>query len=155
MSEVDRAELRRLLDEATPRPWTAEFSGTTGPVVMDVQSVSALDHVAKCPHYRGSADSELIAAAVNALPDLLDALDVAESAIERVRALHRPIDVDVLQSECAAEECEHEFDCPPIEMTVCKACCDLGDRIDMYNYERGGIEHVYYPCPTVRALGGE
>ena len=78
MSDIDRAELRRLLDEATPRPWVAEVSGTTGPVVMDVQSVSALDHVAKCPHYRGSADSELIAAAVNALPGLLDALEKAE-----------------------------------------------------------------------------
>ena len=92
---------------------------------------------------------------VNALPGLLDALDAAWAAIERVRELHRPMNVDVLQHECAAEECGHEFGCPLIEMTVCKACYDLGDRIDMYNYERGGIEHTLYPCPTVRALGGE
>ena len=89
------AELRRLLAEATPRPWIAEVSGTTGPVVMDAQSVSAFDHVAKCPHYRGSADSELIAAAVNALPGLLDAAaerDALAAKVERVRALADLID---------------------------------------------------------------
>ena len=36
MSDIDRAELRRLLTEATPGPWVAEFSGTTGPVVMAI-----------------------------------------------------------------------------------------------------------------------
>ena len=49
---------------------------------------------------------------VNALPGLLDALDAAWAAIERVRELHRPMNVDVLQHECAAEECGHEFRCP-------------------------------------------
>ena len=96
MSDIDRAELRRLLAEATPGPWVAEVSGTTGPVVMDVQSVSALDHVAKCPHYRGSADSELIAAAVNALPDLLDALEKAEGHRDSAAA------ADLLPAESVA-----------------------------------------------------
>ena len=149
MSDIDRAELRRLLAESV-RPG-------------EVFQVAYGHHYDYAVHDRagwivaegaGKNWVRLIAAAVNALPGLLDALDVAESAIERVRALHRPIDVDVLQSECAAEECEHEFECPPIEMTVCKACYDLGDRIDMYNYERGGIEHVCYPCPTIQALDG-
>lgn len=72
-----------------------------------------------------------------------------ERAIERVRELHRPI-----QSECATEECEHEFDCPPIEVTVCKGCYALGESIDIHGYERGGIEHTLYPCPTIQALGG-
>lgn len=81
-------------------------------------------------------------------------LEVAEAATERVRELHAPTDVDVLQSACAAEDCEHEFDCPTIEMTVCKSCYHLGESIDIYSYERGGIEHVSYPCPTIQALDG-
>lgn len=99
MSEINRDELRRLLAEATPGPWVAEVSGPTGPVVMDAQSVSALDHVAKCPHYRGSADSELIAAAVNALPDLLDALEKAEAHRDSLAATlieHRILTADLL-----------------------------------------------------------
>ena len=97
---------------------------------------------------------DTVRAAVNALPNLLDALDVAEAAIERVRDLHRPMDVDALQYACAHEDCEHEFDCPTIKMTVCKGCYDLGENIDIYGYERGGIEYVLYPCPTIQALDG-
>ena len=149
MSESDRAELRRLLAESA-RPG-------------EVFQVAYGHHYDYAVHDRagwivaegaGKNWVRLIAAAVNALPGLLDALDVAESAIERVRGLHRPMDVDVLQSDCAAEDCEHEFNCPPIEVTVCKGCYALGDRIDKYNYEQGGIEHVSYPCPTIQALDG-
>ena len=45
-------------------------------------------------------------------------------------------------------------DCPTIEMTVCKGCYILGQLIDVYDYGRGGIEHVSYPCPTIQALDG-
>jgi len=65
------AELERLRADATPGPWVAEFSGKTGPVVMDAESRNALDHVAQCPHYRGHSDAALIAAAVNHLPALI------------------------------------------------------------------------------------
>ena len=109
MSDIDRAELRRLLGEATPRPWVAEASGTTGPVVMDVQSVSALDHVAKCPHYRGSADSELIAAAVNALPDLLDALEKAEGHRDSLAATL----IEVQREKLAPERAIHQAGARP------------------------------------------
>ena len=158
MSDIDRAELRRLLDEAE-LPWTVEEAspGMGGPNWL-LRREGKAGIIISAYEYGFRERGRLIVAAANALPgllDVLDVLDVAEATIERVRELHRPIDVDVLQSECAAEECEHEFDCPPIEMTVCKGCYDLGDRIDTYNYERGGIEHTLYPCPTVRALGGD
>ena len=143
MSEVDRAELRRLLDEATPRPWTAEFSGTTGPVVMDVQSVSALDHVAKCPHYRGSADSELIAAAVNALPGLLDALEKAEGHRDSLAATLIEVQREKLALERAIERVR-ELHAPYYPLRgghpYCAAC--------------EGDEFVHYPCPTIQALDG-
>ena len=127
MSDLGRAELRRLLAEATPGPWVAEVSGKTGPIVMDAESVSALDHVARCPHYRGSADSELIVAAVNALPGLLDALGVAEATTERVRALHVRTD----------EWCAYHED------TLCGCFDAYCDECE-----------VLWPCPTIQALDG-
>ena len=98
--------------------------------------------------YAEMVDGALDAAAVNALPDLLDALEKAEGhrdslaatlievqreklalerAIERVRALHVRTD----------EWCGHHED------TLCgcfEACC--------YECE------LLYPCPTIQALDG-
>ena len=166
-------DLRRLLDEATPRPWVAEFSGPTGPVVMDAESTNALDHVAKCPHYRGAIDAQLIAAAVNALPDLLDAdenqdiligsvnhykadrdaiaakLDAAESALARVRELHErwPIHGDGDHPE--------DCDCGDPWVTVCRLCCTDGED----QHETCAVHHDHGPdkpiCPTIAAMGGE
>ena len=142
MSDIDRAELRRLLAESV-RPG-------------EVFQVAYGHHYDYAVHDRagwivaegaGKNWVRLIAAAVNTLPGLLDALDAAWAAIERVRELHRPIDVDALQHGCAAEECGHEFGCPLIKMTVCKACYDLGER------ERFG-QGVPWPCPTIQALDG-
>jgi hypothetical protein len=142
MSDIDRDELRRLLAEATPGPWVAEVSGTTGPVVMDAQSVSAFDHVAKCPHYRGSADSELIAAAVNALPDLLDALEKAEGHRDSLAATLIEVQRERLGLEAAVERVRalHGLcrTCDPARDPHCD-CCDED-----------------WPCLTISALhGGE
>ena len=197
MSDIDRAELRRLLDEAET-PWTIEHttSNMSGPNWL-IRREGKAGIIISAHEYGFHGRGELIAAAVNALPDLLDALEKAEghrdslaatlievqreklaveaardryghahkacheqrdaawAAIERVRELHTPMDVDVLQSDCAAEDCEHEDECPTIERTVCKACYILGESIDIYCYERGGIEYVYYPCPTIQALDGK
>lgn len=80
-----RAELRKLLTGATPLPWRAEYSGPTGPVVMDDSSASAYDHVARCPHL-WARDADLIADGINALPALLDALDAAEARAQDAEA---------------------------------------------------------------------
>ena len=156
------AELRRLLAEATPRPWIAEVSGTTGPVVMDAQSVSAFDHVAKCPHYRGSADSELIATAVNALPGLLDALEKAEGHRDSLAATLIEVQREKLAVEAARDHYGHAH----------KACHEQRDaawaaieRVRELHYEathettwdtarycEGCPED--WPCPTLQALDG-
>ena len=180
MSETDRAELRRLLEEAYSKlPWGMgteegyDYGIIYGaPYEREGGGYLLIPTVAD-PSY--GEDAALITAAVNALPGLLDALEKAEAhrdslaatlievqreklalerVINRVRELHAPTGVDALQYDCAAEECEHEYGCPTIEMTVCKGCYDLGERIDVYGYERGGVEHVLYPCPTVQALDG-
>ena len=163
MSDIDRDELRRLLDEAA-RPGGV-FQVAYGHLYDYAVHDRAGWTVAECA---GENWVRLIAAAVNALPGLLEALEEAEGhwdsldatlievqreklalerAIERVRELHRPMNVDALQHGCAAEECGHEFGCPLIEMTVCKACYDLGER------ERFG-QGVPWPCPTIQALDG-
>ena len=80
----DLAELRRLAEAATQGPWAARYGvswearvcATTGSIA-DVNS---------------TANAELIAAAVNALPGLLDAAaerDALAAKVERVRELHK------------------------------------------------------------------
>jgi hypothetical protein len=55
------ARMRERAEAATPGPWVGEFSGKTGPVVMDAESRNALDHLAQCKHYRAQFDAEHIA----------------------------------------------------------------------------------------------
>ena len=109
MSDIDRAELRRLLAEAET-PWTIEHttSNMSGPNWL-IRREGKPGIIISAHEYGFHGRGELIAAAVNALPDLLDALEKAEGhrdslaatlievqreklalerAIERVRELH-------------------------------------------------------------------
>ena len=86
------------------------------------------------------------------------ARDALAAQIGRVRALHRPTTVEATQGECAAEECAHEDDCPTVPVGVCAECYRIGE--DAYPWASEGyvLQHVEYPCPTIRALdedGGE
>ena len=88
---TDRTELRRMLDGATPRPWEwttdldALLGGEEGEYrVIDTALALRSYYVLRV----ASEDAALIAAAVNALPGLLDQLDAAEAALARVRELH-------------------------------------------------------------------
>ena len=77
MSEIDRAELRWLLDAATPRPWWQEW--VEGDEWYAVYGQPTGDLV--CPEVCTAGDADdtnLLVAAVNALPDLLGALEKAE-----------------------------------------------------------------------------
>jgi len=78
-----------------------------------------------------------------------------QAAVERVRELHKRVDVGVIVSDCAREECDHEGACPEVPFAVCDACYSIADQIDPYLYERGGVEVVEWPCPTIAALDGE
>ena len=120
----DLTELQRLLDEATPRPWHLDSNGDSG-IYTEPQPSPTSSDVATAYF---DADERLIVAAVNALPDLLDAAE----ALERVRALHYthecvPLDFHcfiVFGGGCAA-------------VGTCATC------------------RVSYPCPTIRAIDGE
>jgi len=80
----DAAELRRLLDEATPRPWHAWDRG----IGFEVHTEAEHNPIRCDPLNSGfretfcGPDARLIVAAVNSLESLLDALDVAEDGDE-------------------------------------------------------------------------
>ena len=80
----DLAELRRLAEAATPGPWAARYGVSwEARVCATTGSLADVD---------STANAELIAAAVNALPGLLDAAaerDALAAKIERIRALHK------------------------------------------------------------------
>ena len=160
---TDRTELRRLLEEATPRPWEAiifdsghskfefEASVCTQDVGDSICRMDGLLRTADNERYRtdGSLDALLIAAAVNALPSLLDQLDAAEAALARVRELHEhwPIHGDGDHPE--------DCDCGDPWVTVCRLCCTDGKD----QHETCAAYHDHGPdkpiCPTIAALGGE
>ena len=139
-----RAELRRLLAESA-RPGEV-FQVAYGHHYDYAVHDQAGWTVAECA---GKNWVRLIAAAVNALPDLLDALEKAEAAIERVREMHYAADNDPARTP-RCEECEgragtHPCGCwaPEDRQPVCGHCNDP---------ERG--QTVPWPCPTVQALDG-
>ena len=80
----DVAELRRLAEAATPGPWAARYGVSwEARVCTTTGSLADVD---------STANAELIVAAVNALPALLDAAaerDALAAKVERVRELHK------------------------------------------------------------------
>ena len=141
------AELRRLAEAATQGPWAARYGVSwEARVCATTGSLADVD---------STANAELIVAAVNALPGLLDAAaerDALAAKVERVRALHGPRVLQVLGATCSAEECDHEDACPLVDYAVCGHCYDVGAGAHPYAYEDGGLQDVAHPCATYRAL---
>ena len=84
------AELRRLLDAATPVPWAQgdpAFGGRNAQCVVSISS-EAMGRDVMGPMLRPALfDVELIVAAVNALPALLAERDALAAKLAEVRAL--------------------------------------------------------------------
>ena len=80
----DLAELRRLAEAATQGPWAARY-GVSWEARVCATTGSLAD-------VNSTANAELIVAAVNALPGLLDVAaerDALAAKVERVRELHK------------------------------------------------------------------
>jgi hypothetical protein len=117
MPPADPAALRALLAAATPGPWTQRVSSTGEP--LDRVDAGE-DHIACCDggHYtRGVANAALAAAAVTALPGLLDERDALRAALEKLVAASP----DDGQDRCAhcgghfrvlGRSYDHASDCP-------------------------------------------
>ena len=155
----DVTELRRLLDCSSKLPWECYrphfASGYHSITASDGQTVAV---------EAGEYDAELIAAAVNALPGLLDAAaerDALAAKVERVRALHRAVGI-YDECDCDAPDPATHLDVDDVGLTcnlmyrVCAECC----RDDVYQTEGCASYHAHrldedYHCPTIRALDEE
>lgn len=81
---MTRAEMRRLLAEASPRPWEARKDERAIRVISGAYLV-AQPYTTGGGVWQQVANADLIAAAVNALPVHLDALDAAEAELCALR----------------------------------------------------------------------
>lgn len=72
----------------------------------------------------------------------------------RVRALHCPVDVEVLDDECAERRCNHKNDCPRKAIKICKECDRIATEASSAYF---GTSLVYgtYPCNTIKTLEDE
>ena len=163
------AELRRLLDAATPGPWRDEMMQGKGVTLTAIIAGRPNpDDLRVIGSTLAHNDARVLIAAVNALPALLDAAaerdalaevpallaerDALAAKLGAVRALHGPRVLQVLGATCFAEECDHEDACPLVDYTVCGHCYDVGDGAHPYAYEEGGLQDIAHPCATRRAL---
>ena len=142
VTEVTRAELRRLLAEAET-PWTIEQTtpNVDGPNWL-VRREGKAGIIISAHEYGFHGRGELIAAAVNALPDLLDALEKAEGHRDSLAATLIEVQREKLALERAIERVRalHGLchTCSPARDPHCD-CCDED-----------------WPCLTISALyGGE
>ena len=103
MSDIER--FRALLAEATPGPWRArkwpsprmvEVLATTKPPIVPWSGFDDSDRTLK----EHDANAVLIAAAVNALPALLDVAEAARALAAVHEALHRRGDPEWKGWEC-------------------------------------------------------
>lgn len=87
---IDREELRRLCEAATPGPWTldpcdGEFGFVRSGIVWTAQNDSAAFSGTDFIQAKTEEDAAFIAAARAAVPALLDALEAAEARERRLR----------------------------------------------------------------------
>ena len=157
------AELRRLLDECKPgRVIVNDLRPTHNAIWLDsrydsddgwerLRTLAEIDTETETVEVMwGLDDAILIAAAVNALPALLDAAaerDALAAKVERVRALHRPAYNDVARSpmceDCGGKAGVHPCGCwAENDYEFVCAVCNQGTK----------NQSVPWPCPTVRAL---
>ena len=83
------AELKRLLDEATPGPWYLDYDKGNNRGFMTDKAVLGSVRIAYVDHKQYKANGEIVCAAVNALPSLLADLVAAQ---KRERLLRVALD---------------------------------------------------------------
>lgn len=93
--KAKRDELRALEAEILPGEWSTRWDGTLGRA--DVSRQGLRIHIHRAGYGNVAPEGKFIAAARNALPDLLDDLNEAEREIEllrRVEEAARRIDIE-------------------------------------------------------------
>ena len=112
------AGIREQADAATEGPWELLGDGeyVSGPGILVAPDDGGVT----------SADAEFIAAARTNVPWLLEQIERRDKALEAVRALHKPVEVE------------------PSE-TICSGCSTLRGQGEAARY----FPFTEYPCPTV------
>ena len=133
----DVAELRRLLDAATPGPWRDEMMQGQGlTLTAIIAGKPNPDDLRVIGSTLAHNDARAIVAAVNALPALLDAAaerDALAAKVARVRALHASSGT----AESQGYDGEGEYGLIAPYCTGCEASDEYATA---------------WPCPTIRAL---
>jgi hypothetical protein len=86
---VDVAELRRLLAGATPGPWRSRSRAHENDIVIGSELMPVIAELRSretSAMLRTPADGALIAAAANALPELLDVVEAAQAVRDAIIA---------------------------------------------------------------------
>ena len=132
-----QAELRRLLDAATPGPWRDEMMQGQGlTLTAIIAGKPNPDDLRVIGSTLAHNDARAIVAAVNALPALLDAAaerDALAAKVARVRALHASSGT----AESQGYDGEGEYGLIAPYCTGCEASDEYATA---------------WPCPTIRAL---
>lgn len=103
MSPEDVARLRGLLARATPGPWREADDGWID-ADSDMVAYGSDNPRSVAINYGADANAALIVAAVNALPELLDAADERDALRARVEVLERALyDALFLVGGCIVE----------------------------------------------------
>ena len=143
-------EIEARADAATPGPWEWHpYMGSGATLAKPNHPFHELNILKTTDDWPPvAADAEFIAAARTDVPQLV-------AALRAVLDQHHRVDVGVIRGDCAREECDHEGACPEVPFAVCDACYSIADQIDPYLYERGGVDVVAWPCPTVQTIADE
>ena len=80
-----------------------------------------------------------------------DALDAAEAKLAAIDALHRKHTINCLPMDCYNGNCDHEDDCPEVDIDVCEHCMSHTEVVT----DEWFPASVEWPCPTHRILHPE
>lgn len=160
-----RAKLRALLAEATPGPFKADTADGVWANVLSLHRIGKDGWMERIASRIDANNARLIAAAVNALPQLLDALDKAEAAIERVRAVIADLDQPTFVSTPdALEELplltvvrdrdgevyeRSEWESLTYDHSPCLVWVSPGDPSDQWMYPKLPAQILYTPKETL------
>ena len=160
MSAADRLnEIEARASAATEGPWVYGGKNRIATPVIDVDEADwggeeLSGYAIHAQQDTGAwryADAEFMAHARTDVPWLIEQVRKRDAALQAALDLHKPVTEGVIVGDCAAEECEHDGDCPEVPIDLCACCYDLARDANPYYGERD-VVWVRYPCPTVRVI---
>lgn len=141
MTPDELAAIKALVDAATEGPWRTgdqwNSAGTVG--VLSAKSTHGNEDIVAscCDHGADPADAQFIAHARQDVPRLLAEVERLTAVVDAVRELHAEGEFGCPYPSHGCNDFYYRGNYCPDAGTSCEAC---GEK---------------YPCPTIRALGGD